>query len=48
MARKKLTIKIDKEDLRHKPRMTLKASKRHKDKKNDYKRNPKHKGKTGD
>lgn len=48
MARKKLTIRIKKEDLRHKPRMTLKASKRHKDLKNDYARSPKHKKKKED
>jgi len=40
---KKMTIKLDKEKLRFKPRLVLKAPKRHKDKKNDYKRKTKYK-----
>lgn len=38
-----MIIKIKKEGLRFKPRLKLKATKPHADKKNDYKRNSKHK-----
>jgi len=39
------SVKIAREDLRVKPRLKLKASRRHKDLKNDYQRRPKHKKK---